>query len=192
MDSRDTDGLARNDKLRNELLQQIVSQYAVLTNAQDTAYVLRKLCSTLVAYFLQSSSEWQLPIRHVLASISEHQPALQWQQGTKPLTSQAIALLSSGKPIGYHQLRGILWLCLSLVEDVVRSDPKGREGYSNLSSTLSLRLTNIQSTTDQQSCWECRRYLAVACCDPSKLSSTYGNPRYDEHGNSKRISCYDG
>ena len=142
MGSRDADGLAHNDTLRNELLQQIVSRYAVLTNAQDTAYVLRKLCSTLVAYFLQSSSEWQLPIRHVLTSIFEHQPVLQWQQRSQLLTSRAITLLSTGKPIDYHQLRGILWLCLSLVEDVLRSDPKGNEGYSSLPSSGVINLTD--------------------------------------------------
>jgi hypothetical protein len=93
------------------------------------AFVLRKLCSTLVAYFAQPTSEWQFPVRDVLASIFGHGSAEQLEQITQLGTSEASLLVPPMKTITYEQLRGILWLSLSLVEDVLRSEPKGIDGY---------------------------------------------------------------
>jgi hypothetical protein len=88
------------------------------------AFVLRKLCSTLVAYFVQPTSDWLFPVRDVLASI--FQPEL--QRVTQLGTPEVELLVPPMKTITYEQLRGVLWLSLSLVEDALRSDPRGIDG----------------------------------------------------------------
>lgn len=130
--SRDKDNLTKDADLRQQLFQQILLRYAYLTNLPDLPFVLRKLCSTLVAYFSQSTSEWRLPIREVLAAIFEHGSAAQFQHVTQYGTSDVAVLLPPMETITYQQLRGILWLSLSLVEDVSRCDPKSIEGYDDI------------------------------------------------------------
>jgi hypothetical protein len=85
-----------------------------------------------VAYFSQPTSEWRLPIRGVLAAIFEHGSAAQSQHVTQYGISDVAVLLLLMETITYQQLRGILWLSLSLVEDVSRSDPKSMEGYDGI------------------------------------------------------------
>jgi hypothetical protein len=68
-------------------------------------------------------------VRDVLASIFGHGSAEQLQQITQLGTSEAKLLVPPMKTITYEQLRAILWLSLSLVEDVLRSEPKGIDGY---------------------------------------------------------------
>ena len=129
---RDKDNLAKDADLRQQLFQQILLRYAYLTNLPDLPFVLRKLCSTLVAYFSQPTSEWRLPIRGVLAAIFEHGSAAQSQHVNQYGISDVAVLLLLMETITYQQLRGILWLSLSLVEDVSRSDPKSMEGYDGI------------------------------------------------------------
>jgi hypothetical protein len=129
---RDKDNLTKDADLRQQLFQQVLLRYAYLTNLPDLPFVLRKLCSTLVAYFSQPTSEWRLPVRGVLAAIFEHGSAAQFQHVRQYGTSDVAALMPPMETITYHQLRGILWLSLSLVEDVSRSDPKSMEGYDSV------------------------------------------------------------
>lgn len=126
---RDKDNLGKDENLRQQLLQQLIRRYAILTNAPDVAFVLRKLCSTLVTYFVQPTSGWQFPVRDVLASILEHGSASQFQYVTQLGITEINSLVPSMKAITYEQLRSVLWLSLSLVEDVLRSEPKGADGY---------------------------------------------------------------
>jgi hypothetical protein len=127
--SRDKDNLTKDADLRQQLFQQVLLRYAYLTNLPDLPFVLRKLCSTLVAFFSQPTSEWRLPVREVLAAIFEHGSAAQFQHVRQYGTSDVAAPMET---ITHQQLRGILWLSLSLVEDVSRSDPKSMEGYDGV------------------------------------------------------------
>jgi hypothetical protein len=92
-------------------------------------FVLRKLCSTLAAYFAQPTTEWQFPVRDVLASIFGHGSAEQLKHIIELGTSEAKLLVPPMKTITYEQLRGVLWLSLSLVEDVLRNESRGIAGY---------------------------------------------------------------
>lgn len=125
---RDKDNFTKDENLRQQLQQQLVRRYAVLTNVPDTAFVLRKLCSTLAAYFAQPTTEWQLPVRDVLALLFAHGSPEQLQQIVELGASEIDSLVPPMKTITYEQLRGILWLSLSLVEDVLRNEPRGIAG----------------------------------------------------------------
>lgn len=126
---RDRDNFANDETLREQLQRQLIRRYAVLTNAPDVAFVLRKLCSTLATYFAQPTTDWRLPIRDVLASIFGHGTPEQLRHIVELGTSEFNMLLPSMKTITYDQLRAILWLSLSLIEDGLRNGPRGIAAY---------------------------------------------------------------
>ncbi len=82
--------------------------------------MLRKVCSTLAAFFLHPNSSWQLPIRHLLtfygAQVSEHEE-----------TDDVQKTWDNIQHVSPSQLRSVLWLGSSLVEEVTKLDVKGLE-----------------------------------------------------------------
>ena len=119
---REKDSLDRDERLRGELLEQILSRIVYLTNTPATSYVMRKFTTTLSSFFLKEASEWRLPIRHVLTCM------LMGKFIPLGEVYGSVSLALGSGSISYHQLRAILWLCLALVEYALRSDLKGPSG----------------------------------------------------------------
>jgi hypothetical protein len=103
-------------------LESLVNSYIQLTNLPDASFILRKICGTISAFFLKAFSDWKRPIRNVIASF------LDGRYVSEDSLGNSESFIFAVSKVKYHQLRGLLWLCLDLAEGVDRFDtgtPKG-------------------------------------------------------------------
>ncbi len=114
--------LLENEKsFRDTLLKELMTSYVNLTSQSEEHFVLRKVCSTLVTFFLRSNSAWRFPVRHILASLCG-------SQITEP--GHVLGFDEAWNHVRHihpQQLRSALWLSSSLVEEVTRIEGKGAE-----------------------------------------------------------------
>lgn len=115
--------------MRDAVLAELVSSYVTFTNQAEQRFVLRKLCSTLAAFFINPNSSWQFPVRHVLTSfcggqLTEHEDTEDFYKSR--------ARVQHMNPL---QLRNTLWLSSSIVEEVTKIDLKGLERSVSQAST---------------------------------------------------------
>lgn len=103
------------------MLADLVASYVEFTNESEQQFVLRKICSTLAAFFLHPSSCWHFPVRYVLLSLCGNQIAE--SEGLEDIY-KAWSRIQHVNPM---RLRSVLWLCSSLAEEVAKSDVKGDE-----------------------------------------------------------------
>ena len=78
--------------------------------------MVRKICSTLVAYFLQFSASWTRCIKHLLYCLSSGQIVPYEALDDAPATAVMIQSLSNEKAIA------IIWFATTLVEEVGKTD----------------------------------------------------------------------
>jgi hypothetical protein len=107
--------------LRDVVLAELIASYVNFTNELEQQFVLRKVSSTLAAFFLHSNASWQLPVRHVLTSLCAGQIVQPTEIDDFQKTWVRIQQISA------PQLRGVLWLGSSLVEEATRHELKGTE-----------------------------------------------------------------
>ena len=141
------DGLAEDNDLRHQLLKSLVETYLALTNLGDAAFVLQKLSSTLVAYYLKPTSAWVFPIRQL---------AMSFESGHLEDNHAAVEHLVSHmkwQTLSFTQLRSILWFVATLSEDVEKLrgtslreawfEDKNRENFSEVSMLYFHLFANI-------------------------------------------------
>ena len=79
--------------------------------------VLRKICSTLVTYFIRSPTSWQHPLLHLAMSF-EHGDAVQG-----PAPSDAVQTITAILPaLSEQQLMALMWFAATIAEDVGKVD----------------------------------------------------------------------
>lgn len=92
---------------------------------------MRKLCSTLVAYFLQFSTSWTRCIRHLLYCFFKHQAMPYQSLAEAPDTPILIENLPHDKAIV------IFWFAATLVDEVGKTDSNSMKQLSTSSHALS-------------------------------------------------------
>lgn len=107
--------------MREAVLADLIQSYVNFTNQLEQKFVLRKVCSTLAAFYLHPKSSWRFPVRHVLISLCDNQIAE--HEGVNDFY-KVWSGIEHETPM---RLRSALWLGSSVVEEVAKSDVKGEE-----------------------------------------------------------------
>lgn len=106
------------------LLYRLVGRLIGLIEAKETALVLRKLCSALIAYYLRPSVAWKQCIRYLIVCFKVGNPvSLDHFRTEQSSTSSMIALISE------PYLMATLWFAEGLVEEVNKVDAASIQTY---------------------------------------------------------------
>jgi hypothetical protein len=98
------------------LLQSLIS-FLIQSLAKGEGHlVVRKLCSTLVAYFLQFSMSWTRCIKHLMYCLCINEVVPLSALDEAPETTVLVQNISNEKAVA------LLWFATSLVEEVGKSD----------------------------------------------------------------------
>ena len=98
------------------LLQNLVGWLIRCLGNGEGALVVRKLCSTLVAYFLQFSMSWTRCVRHLLYCFCQNEAMPYQSLAGAPDTPILIAELPHDKAIV------LFWFASTLVDEVGKTD----------------------------------------------------------------------
>jgi len=120
--NQDWDSL--NEADATQLLYRLVEWLIQFSNSQESALVVRKLCSALIAYYLRPSGPWKQCIRHLLVSFNAGQP-IPFDQ----LSAQRSPTSSLVDTLNHTQRQAILWFASGLVEEVNRVDSASIQSY---------------------------------------------------------------
>ena len=103
------------------LLETLLSWFIRLVLQDEAAVVLRKLCSSLVSFFLRFSSVWVHCIRHLICSLHiGHVVALSTLKMNDSIELAVRQLSGAG-------LTAALWFSSSLADEVARVDQKSAQ-----------------------------------------------------------------
>ena len=99
------------------LLDRLLLWLVRLTNAREGALVLRKLCSTLVAYFLRPSVTWDRCVRHIVCCLNFGDVVSLHDLPSMPSTIDILSNLDT------LRVKVVLWFAAALVEEVGKTNP---------------------------------------------------------------------
>lgn len=105
------------------LLNRLIESLVGLVNAGDSHRVIRKLCSSLTAYYLRPAVAWKQCIRHLVLSFNEGRAFPNVTNNQAPETGLVAANLS------LRCLKAVLWFAGGLVEEVGKADPASMQTY---------------------------------------------------------------
>lgn len=93
------------------LLESLLRSYVRLTLASDEKFVLQRLVSTLVTFFLKADSNWMLALRHTLACLisGDYVP-----QNNLPSVR---TMLDNNENVSIGSLKGLMMFALTLAEE---------------------------------------------------------------------------
>lgn len=98
------------------LLERLINSLIRCLNRDVGPIVIRKLCSTLVVYFLQFSSLWTRCVRHLIQSLSMGEATSTELLDQSPDTGVLVGRLSSTNALA------ALWFSAALAEEVGKTD----------------------------------------------------------------------
>jgi hypothetical protein len=98
------------------VLERVINWLVQCLNSGVPQVVTRKLCSTLVVYFMHFSSTWTNCIKHLLCCLKADQFIPQEALSQAPPTLNMLEDMSSSKVVA------ALWFAISLVEEVGKTD----------------------------------------------------------------------
>ena len=99
-------------------------------DASEGYLVVRKLCSTLVAYFLQFSTSWTMCIKHLMYCLCTNQAHLYSSMEDTPETSILVQNLTVKKAVP------VFWFAATLVDEVGKMDVNSMKQFSEISLNL--------------------------------------------------------
>ncbi|KAK7551890.1 armadillo-type protein [Phyllosticta citricarpa] len=99
----------------NELLTRLLAWLIRLVAEGEQEFVTRKICTTLMQYFLNDKTEWNPCIRHLVCSFIKGEPVDIDEVGKFPPTAQLVGSLAP------PQIRSILYISEGLVQEVKRT-----------------------------------------------------------------------
>ncbi|KAG0648341.1 Karyopherin [Hyphodiscus hymeniophilus] len=111
-----TDSKSLGDQDAQALLQNLIGWLIRCLQNGEGALVLRKLCSTLVAYFLQFSMSWTRCVRHLLYCLNQNEAMPYQSLSGAPDTPVLIDSLSHDKAVV------LFWFAATLVDEVGKTD----------------------------------------------------------------------
>ena len=109
------------------LLDRLIESLVRLLNAGDSQRVIRKLCSSLVTYYLRPAVTWKQCIRHLVLSFNEGRAVPNATVTQGPETGPVAAKL------GLPCITAILWFAGALVEEVGKACAVSMQTYHVLS-----------------------------------------------------------
>ena len=99
------------------LLDRLLLWLVRLADVGEGPLVLRKLCSTLVAYFLRPSVSWDHCVRHVICCMRFGDIISRDNLSSMPPTGDMLSHLDALK------IKTVLWFAAALVEEVGKTNP---------------------------------------------------------------------
>lgn len=99
-----------------QVLSQILSWLVICVQRGCTSLVIRKLCSTLVVYFLHFSASWPLPVKHLVLCLCAREYVSQGDIEKSPPVQQLVSQLTPAKALT------ALWFTQTLAEEVGKTD----------------------------------------------------------------------
>jgi hypothetical protein len=132
------------------LLQNIISWLIRCVEGAEGPLVVRKLCSTLVAYFLQFSATWTHCVAHLIYCLCIGQPTPYDALSEAPSSAILTQNISKEKAVV------ILWFATTLVEDVGKTDSNSMKMYVYSFDHITLnKLTTKQASLPPSDGPEC-------------------------------------
>lgn len=112
------------------LLDRLLAWLLRLVNAGEKPLVLRKVCSSLIAYFLSPSDLWEHCVRHLICCFFVDTVVPRQSLSQYPSTAELL-----GK---FTQLQRLttLWFCMNLVEELGKTDFASIQTYKSLIHTV--------------------------------------------------------
>ncbi len=107
------------------LLNRLLLWLVRLVNAGEGPLVIRKLCSSLIAYFLRPSVSWEHCIRHIICCFSVGDVVPRDCLPQQPSTDQLV-----GKISRLHLIT-MMWFCAGLIEEVGKTNSSSLETYDS-------------------------------------------------------------
>ena len=117
----------------DSILQTLVEFLIKFLSNGEGALVIRKLCSTLVAFFLQFSTQWTHCIKHLTYCLYRNQ-ALEYSTVVDEVPEASVML----QDMPSHQLVAILWFSSGLVEEVGKMDSNSMKQFERTNPCICL------------------------------------------------------
>lgn len=113
------------------LLQTLMGWLIRCLNGSESALVVRKLCSTLVAYFLQFSSSWEKCVKHMMLCLCANE-ALPYAalENSRETVAMAENIASSKANGSVPKAVALFWFAATLVEEVGKTDSNSMKQLS--------------------------------------------------------------
>ncbi|KAE9374892.1 ARM repeat-containing protein [Stipitochalara longipes BDJ] len=111
-----TDAKSLGEEDAQALLQTLIGWLIRCMEISEGPLVVRKLCSTLVAYFMQFSSSWERCVRHLMYCLCTNEACPYSSLDDAPETAVLIQNLSDAKAVA------VFWVAGTLVEEVGKTD----------------------------------------------------------------------
>lgn len=105
------------------LLGRLLNWLLQLVQGPDSSFVIRKLCSALVAYFLRPSTTWDKCLRHLLCCFTASRVVGTEEISQFPPPSELLGNLS------IVQFKATLWFLTMLVEEVGKTSSKSSQTH---------------------------------------------------------------
>ncbi len=102
---RDSASLTESEA--RSLVERLLQHLIRLVNRGESALVIKKLCSALVAYYLLPSTLWSRPVFNVMVSLSQRQG----------FDISGLSTLDLAQSLSNHQLLAALWFSMGLAEE---------------------------------------------------------------------------
>ncbi|KAK8199467.1 armadillo-type protein [Phyllosticta capitalensis] len=110
-----SDAKALENDSSKELLTRLLAWLIRLVAEGEQEFVTRKLCTTLMQYFLNDKTEWNPCVRHLICSFVKGEPVEVDEVDNYPPTTQLVNSLTP------PQLRSVLYISEGLVQEVKRT-----------------------------------------------------------------------
>ena len=105
------------------LLDRLIEWLIRLVNARDSQLVIRKLCSSLIAYYLRPLGRWKQCIRHLVLSFNQGHVV------NSNTLAQDTKLGQVATKLSQSCLMTILWFTAGLVEEVGKISAASMQTY---------------------------------------------------------------
>jgi len=117
------------------LLQTLIGWLIRSLENAEGVLVIRKLCSTLVAYFLQFSATWTRCLKHLIDCLCRNEALPYEALEEAPETATLVQNISNAKSVA------LFWFATSLVEEVGKTDSNSMKQLSQTFEIVSTQLT---------------------------------------------------
>ncbi|KAJ5043171.1 uncharacterized protein L3040_004552 [Drepanopeziza brunnea f. sp. 'multigermtubi'] len=132
-----TDAKSLSDEDAQALLQTLIGWLIRCLQCSEGALVVRKLCSTLVAYFLQFSMSWENCVKHLMLCLFANEALPYSAVENAQDASVMVEKISKSQPSrGVSKSVALLWFAATLVEEVGKTDSNSMKQHKFHRSVL--------------------------------------------------------
>ncbi|PBP17057.1 importin [Diplocarpon rosae] len=118
-----TDAQALSEEDAQALLQKLIGWLIRSLQNSEGVLVIRKLCSTLVAYWLQFSASWTDCVKHIMLCLCANEPLpYSTLEGTQETAVLVDTISKTESSPSVSKSVALFWFAATLVEEVGRTD----------------------------------------------------------------------